>query len=57
MEFGKRPLEPKSKFKELNGMKAEAYLGKARTMFEEMDLRGDLENWTVWPHTAKPIDY
>ncbi len=43
MEVGKRLLEPKSKFKELNGIKAEGYLEKARTMFEEMDLQWDLE--------------
>jgi len=43
MEVGKRLLEPKSEFKELNGIKAEVYLEKARTMFEEMDLQWDLE--------------
>jgi len=43
MEVAKRLLEPTSKFKELNGMKAEVYLEKARTMFEEMDLQWDLD--------------
>ena len=42
-EVGKRLLEPGSKHKSLNGMEAEEYLEKARTMFEEMDLRWDLE--------------
>ena len=43
MEIGKRFLEEKSKYKELNGISAEEYLGKARTMFEEMDLQWDLD--------------
>jgi tetratricopeptide (TPR) repeat protein len=42
-EVGKRLLEPKSKYKELDGIKAEDYLDKARTMFEEMDLQWDLD--------------
>ena len=42
-EVGKRLLEPKSKYKELDGVKAEDYLEKARTMFEEMDLQWDLD--------------
>jgi class 3 adenylate cyclase/tetratricopeptide (TPR) repeat protein len=42
-EVGKRLLEPGSKHKSLNGMKAEEYLEKARTMFEEMDLQWDLD--------------
>ena len=42
-EVGKRLLEPKSKHKELDGVKAEEYLDKARTMFEEMDLQWDLD--------------
>ena len=42
-EVGKRLLEPKSKHKELDGIKAEEYLEKARTMFEEMDLQWDLD--------------
>ena len=41
-EVGKRLLEPKSKYKELDGIKAEEYLEKARVMFEEMDLQWDL---------------
>jgi hypothetical protein len=42
-EVGKRLLEPKSKNKELDGIKAEEYLEKARVMFEEMDLQWDLD--------------
>ena len=43
MEIGKRFLEKKSKYKELNGITAEGYLEKARTMFKEMDLQWDLD--------------
>jgi hypothetical protein len=42
-EVGKRLFEEKSKYKELNGIKAEEYLDKARAMFEEMDLQWDLD--------------
>ncbi len=42
-EVGKRLLEPMSKYKELDGIKAEEYLEKARVMFEEMDLQWDLD--------------
>lgn len=40
---GQRLLEPISKHKELDGIKAEEYLDKARVMFEEMDLQWDLD--------------
>ena len=43
MEVGKRLLGPESKYKELNDVKAEEYLDKAKTMFEEMDLQWDLD--------------
>jgi len=43
LEIGKRLLEPKSKYKELDGIKAWDYLEKARGMFEEMDLQWDLD--------------
>jgi len=43
MEISKRFLEEKSNYKELNGIKAEEYLDKARVMFEEMDLQWDLD--------------
>jgi tetratricopeptide (TPR) repeat protein len=42
-EVGKRLLEPKSKYKELDGIKADDYLEKARAMFVEMDLQWDLD--------------
>ena len=42
-EIGKQLNEKKSQYKELNGIKAEEYLEKARIMFEELDLRWDLE--------------
>jgi hypothetical protein len=43
MEIGKRFLEDKSKYKELNGISAKEYLEKARTMFQDMDLQWDLD--------------
>ena len=43
MELGKRLLEPESKYKELNGIKANEYLSKAKIMFQEMDLQWDLD--------------
>jgi class 3 adenylate cyclase/tetratricopeptide (TPR) repeat protein len=43
MELGRRLLEPKSKHKEFNGLKAEDYLEKAKTMFQEMDLLWDMD--------------
>jgi hypothetical protein len=43
MEVGKRLLGPESKYKELNGLEAEEYLDKAKTMFEEMDLHWDID--------------
>jgi len=42
-EIGKSLLGPESKYKDLNGITAEEYLKKARTMFEEMDLQWDLD--------------
>jgi hypothetical protein len=42
-EVGKRLLEPNSKYKELNGITADEYLEKARTLFVEMDLQWDLD--------------
>ncbi len=42
-EIGKRLSEPNSPYRELNGISAAEYLNKAKTMFEEMDLRWDLE--------------
>ena len=42
-EVGKALLDPKCKHRELNGITAEQYLEKAKTMFEEMDLQWDLD--------------
>lgn len=42
-EVGKRLLETGSKYKMLNGIKAQAYLEKAKVLFEEMDLQWDLD--------------
>jgi len=38
-EVGKHLLEPESKYKKLNGIRAEEYLEKTRILFEEMDLQ------------------
>ena len=42
-EVGRRLVEPDSKAQTLNGITAEEYLDKARTMFKEMDLQWDLD--------------
>ena len=47
MEIGKRFLEEKSRFKELNGIRAKEYPEKSRTMFEEMDLQWDLDQLDI----------
>jgi hypothetical protein len=43
---GKRLLDKKSTQKELKGIKAEEYLEKAKAMFEDLDLKWDLDNLT-----------
>jgi tetratricopeptide (TPR) repeat protein len=43
MEVGKRLLEKKSRYKELNGIGGPQYLEKAKTMFMDMKLEWDLE--------------
>jgi len=43
MEIGKRLLEKQCKFREVNGIKAEEYLDKAKEMFKEMGLQWDLD--------------
>ncbi|MFC2126590.1 hypothetical protein ACFLU5_17505, partial [Bacteroidota bacterium] len=43
MEVGKRLLEKKSRYHELNSISAEEYLGKAKSLFEKMDLQWDLK--------------
>jgi class 3 adenylate cyclase/tetratricopeptide (TPR) repeat protein len=44
-EIGKRLSESNSPYKELNGISAAEYLDKAKTMFEQMDLQWDLEQF------------
>ena len=36
-------LKPESKYKKLDGIKAEEYLERARVLFEEMSLQWDLD--------------
>jgi serine/threonine protein kinase/tetratricopeptide (TPR) repeat protein len=43
LEVGKRISEDKSRLKELDGLTAEGYFLKARSLFEELGLEGDLE--------------
>ncbi|NIO03834.1 MAG: AAA family ATPase [Proteobacteria bacterium] len=43
LELGKRLLEDKSIYQEINGSRAETYLEKARALFEEMELQWDLD--------------
>jgi tetratricopeptide (TPR) repeat protein len=43
MEVGKRLLEKKSKFHQLNGIQAQEYLEKAKVIFQELKLEWDLE--------------
>jgi hypothetical protein len=45
-EVGKRLSDKKSTQKELKGIKAEEYLEKAKAMFEDLDLKWDLDNLT-----------
>jgi tetratricopeptide (TPR) repeat protein len=50
-EVGKRLLEPKSNYKEVNGIDARGYLDKAKAMFEEMDLQNDLDELDLFTYT------
>jgi len=43
MEIGKRFLEGNSRYNKMNGISANEYLEKARSMFQEMDLQWDLD--------------
>jgi tetratricopeptide (TPR) repeat protein len=53
-EVGKHLMEPKSKYKELNGIDARAYLEKARVLFVEMELQKDLDNlYTIIPQALE----
>jgi serine/threonine protein kinase/tetratricopeptide (TPR) repeat protein len=42
MEVGKKLLEKKSRFKDLNGITSHQFLAKAKIIFEELDLQWDL---------------
>ncbi|MCB2221999.1 MAG: AAA family ATPase [Bacteroidetes bacterium] len=50
-ETGKFLSDPNNKSKELNGHNASHYLEKAKTLFEEMDLQWDLEEYNKFSHT------
>ena len=53
MEIGERPLEEKSRYGEKNGMCAKGYLEKARTLFQELDIRWDLDELDKIEATAR----
>ena len=42
MEVGKRMLDAKSRIHQLNGISAEEYLEKARSLFVELGIESDL---------------
>jgi tetratricopeptide (TPR) repeat protein len=48
-EIGKRLLEPKSKYRMLDGIGADEYLQRARVLFEEMNLQWDLDELSRVP--------
>lgn len=43
VEIGKRLLEKKSRYNELNGISAKQYFEKAKSLFKEMNLQWDLD--------------
>jgi hypothetical protein len=43
MEIGERLLESRSRFRDVNGISADEYLERARSLFDEMNLRFDLD--------------
>jgi tetratricopeptide (TPR) repeat protein len=47
-ELGKFLLNPHVKRNQLNGLKGEKYLKKARDLFEELDLQWDLERYEAY---------
>ncbi|TET73421.1 MAG: hypothetical protein E3J44_00975 [Candidatus Aminicenantes bacterium] len=47
MEVGKRMSEVKSRIHQLNGISAEEYLGKARSLFVELGIESDLDELDV----------
>ena len=54
-EIGKRFLEKESRFSELNGIKAEEYLDKARVLFEGLNLQRDLEELDAILSGRQPV--
>lgn len=51
-EIGRRFVEKESKYKEFNGIRAEEYLDMARSMFEKMSLKWDLERLEKTNHSG-----
>jgi hypothetical protein len=47
-ETGKFLSDPKVKYKEVNGHNASHYLEKVNTMFKEMDLQRDLQEYSKY---------
>jgi hypothetical protein len=54
-ETGKFLSNPSNKYKELNGHAASHYLEKAKSMFEEMDLQWDLEEYKKFVITINQL--
>ena len=52
LETGKFLSDPQVKYNELNGNPTSYYLNKAKTLFEEMDLQWDLEEYQKYMDTA-----
>jgi tetratricopeptide (TPR) repeat protein len=44
-EVGKRLMEPQSKYKDVNGVEAEDHMEKARVLFEEIGLEGEIDDF------------
>jgi len=51
-EIGKALLDPKSKYREWDGVSAKEYLEKAKTMFQDMDLQYDLDELDKITHLS-----
>ncbi|MEA3446593.1 MAG: hypothetical protein U9R19_17900, partial [Bacteroidota bacterium] len=52
-ELGKFLSNPKTKQKQLNGLSGKDYLEKAKSLFEEMNLQWDLEEFKSFYHTSQ----
>jgi tetratricopeptide (TPR) repeat protein len=44
LHLGKRLLEPKCRYKRVNGIEAKGYLEKAQVLFEEIGLEGEMDD-------------